>query len=500
MSTRSPSDDFAPSESFAALFESEAKNKPSKRAGRRYSVGESVEGVVVRIGRDAVFLDLDGKREGYVDLIELRQADGSVGIEVGETLRAVVVDGGGEDGAIRLGKTAPKGRGAEGLISAQQSGLAVEGTVTGVNKGGLEVTVDGVRAFCPARAVDTRFVTDLATYVGQKLSFVVTQVAEGGRQVVLSRRALLEREQSEAREKLASKLQPGAVLRGRVISTRDFGAFVDLGGVEALLPGSEISHDRSVKPADLLKIGEEIDVSILEVKPDEKRPGSQRITLSLKALAGDPWESTAATLKEGSVVDGRVVRHTQFGAFVALAPGLDGLLHVSELSGEADQAKLPDVGATIGVRILKVDRAQRRIALAPAASEGRAVRTAKAMATIAAGMSVTGKVSAVERFGVFVQLAGGARGLLPAAELLRGKVGGDLNKLWPIGTDVTAKVVSVDGGNKIRLSIQALKDDEERASFEDFRQREQERSVGSMGALGQKLAQAGILAAGRKKK
>jgi small subunit ribosomal protein S1 len=466
-----PSDDRTSGESFAALFEAESKNKPRKAAGRGYAPGEPVEGVVVRIGRDAIFLDLDGKREGYLELAELQEKLPAIG----DTMRATVVKAEG-DGAIKLARTAPKGRGTEGLQQAREAGLPVEGVVSGINKGGLEVTIDGVRAFCPARQVDLRFVADLNVYVGQRLSFLVTQVKD--RDVVLSRRAYLEREQHEARAQLAGKLVVGAVLRGRVTNTRDFGAFVDLGGVEALLPASELSHDRTLKPADVVKVGDELEVQILEIGADAKRPGEQRITLSLKALSGDPWDSAA--LEEGAIREGRVVRVAQFGAFVQLAPGLDGLLHVSEVGTEA---QLPKVGDVLSVRILKIDREQRRIGLQPA--EGGRTRPARGAAPIGEGQVVSGKVSGIERFGIFVQIDGGGRGLIPAHEVE--KRGGDLTKLFPIGSEIRAKIVSIDPSGKIRLSIAAAKADDERATFEDYRAREADRSAGKMGSLGAKL-------------
>ena len=473
------------SESFAALFEAESKSKPRRAAGRGYTPGEPVSGTVVRIGRDAVFLELDGKREGYLELPEVRdEATGALTVAVGDVVRATVLKVGDADGAVRLGKSMPKGRGADGLAAAKDAQLPVEGVVTGVNKGGLEVTVDNVRCFCPARAVDTKFVQDLNVWIGQKLKFLVSQVS--GKDVVLSRRAFLEREAEEARARLGDKLAAGAVLEGVVTSTRDFGAFVDLGGVEALLPASELSHDRSLRPADVVKIGETVRVQILEIGKDDKRPGQQKITLSLKALAGDPWETTAKELVEGSIREGRVLRLQPFGAFVQLAPGLDGLLHVSELSGEDGQSKLPAVGDVVSVRVIKVDTAQRRIALGPS---DRAPRAQRAASTVVQGAVVKGKVSGVEKFGLFVQIDGGVgRGLIPAQELE--KRGGDFSKQFPLGTEVTAKIVAVDGSGKIRLSMSAAKADEERATFDDFRARENERARGSMGSLGAKLQQA----------
>jgi small subunit ribosomal protein S1 len=498
-----PPDDRDPSafgsESFAALFEAEQKAKPRRSAAKGYAPGDSVEGTIVRVGRDAVFVELDGKREGWIEIAELRDEEGNVGVKVGDMLRAIVVARDDDGGAIKLGKLAPRGQGVEGLLRAKDAGLAVEGLVTGVNKGGLDVQVDGTRAFCPASQADARFVGDLQALVGQRLQFLVTQVKEGGREITLSRRALLEREAAEAREKIVGKLVAGSVMRGRVVSTREFGVFVDLGGVEALLPASELSHDRSLRPDDVVKIGDELDVQILKVEPAADGKKSPKITLSLKALAGDPWETLALT--EGEVRDGRVMRLAPFGAFVQLAPGLDGLLHVSELSGELDSKGnpvLPTVGTTMRVKILKVDREQRRIGLAPAdestSADGQAApRAAARRATsLVQGALVSGKVNRIEPFGVFVQIAGtNARGLLPAQELQRIKAG-DLHKSFPIGTEVQAKIVSIDSAGKIRLSIAAMKDDEERATFEDYRAKSADATKG-LGALGEKMKAAGLL-------
>lgn len=483
-----------PSESFAALFEAEAKSKPTRARG--YSPGQPVQGTVVRVGKDAVFLSLDGKREGWIDLFELKERPA-----VGDVLKAVVVSSEG-DSAVKLGVVAPKGRGAEGLLQALEGGLPVEGLVTGMNKGGLEVTVDGVRAFCPAKQVDVRF-AELAPFVGQRLSFLVTQVKDGGREVVVSRRALLEREAEGLRAQLEGKLVPGATLPGRVVSLRDFGAFVDLGGVEGLLPASELSHDRGVKPEDVVKVGDALDVQVLRVEDDPKKPGHKKITLSLKALARSPWEDLASTgLAVGDIREGKVVRHAAFGAFVQLAPGLDGLLHASEAEG----GKLPGVGDVLRVKILELDPSRQRLSLGLEGSVTKAERTAAA-ARLSVGDVVTGKVSNVERFGVFLDLGHRQRGLLPASEV--DKRGGDLHKQFPIGAELRAKIVAIDAAGKIRLSLTALEADEERMRYDDFKaqvgakpaapaQPKGGKAPGKsapsgLGSLGQKLAAAGLL-------
>jgi small subunit ribosomal protein S1 len=247
------------------------------------------------------------------------------------------------------------------LAQAAELGIPVEGLVTEVIKGGLSVDVAGVRGFCPASQIDNRFVEDLAQFVGQKLMFQISRYEP--RNLVLSRRALLE----EAAEKIAvetrKKLVPGVVLRGKVVGFKPFGAFVDIGGIEGMLHVSELGFSRVEKPEDVLSMGQEIDVAVLEIKPGEK---GDRISLSLKALANDPWIDQIATIKEGSRVTGKITRLQPFGAFVELAPGVEGLVHISEL-GAGRRINHPkevvSEGQQVEANVLSIDRDKRRISL-----------------------------------------------------------------------------------------------------------------------------------------
>lgn len=450
-------------DSFAAMFEREAA---PKKANRSYRVGDRVEAVVVRIGRDAVFVELDGKQQAFLEAAELRDPDGTITVTEGEVVRAHVVEVDPRQGIVRLGRTL--GRGANAVMQAKESGVAIEGKVTGVNKGGLEVDLGGARAFCPISQVDTRRVEDAEAkaLIGQTLRFVVTDVRDEGRNVVVSRRALLEREASENASRTMADVRPGAVLRGTVTSVRDFGAFVDLGGVEGLVPRSEIAHDRSVAVSDALKAGDSVEVQVREIKdaePGAKGP-AKKITLSLKALMADPWEGL--DVAPGRVLAGTVTRTTEFGRFVRLAPGVEGLLHVSEL-GKSFQA---DEGQEIRVVVKKIDRDAKKISLAPA-PDGAEVGSTLATSEVRVGAIVRGKVERHETYGIFVQLEGtkgrAGRGLVPSAELGVPR-GTDLRKAFPEGSEVTAKVLET-GEGRLRLSIKGAKADEERADFEQAR-------------------------------
>jgi small subunit ribosomal protein S1 len=234
-------------------------------------------------------------------------------------------------------------------------------------KGGLVVDVAGVRAFCPASQVENKFVEDLAPYVGQRLQFRVTRYEPGPRgNLVLSRRSLLEEEQA----KRVATLVPGLVVRGRVTGFKPFGAFVDIGGIEGMLHISELGHSRVERPEDVLMLGQEVDVVILKLETDDK--GRPRISLSLKALAADPWLDVTRGLAEGSRVRGPITRLAQFGAFVQIAPGVEGLVHVSEL-GAGRRINHPKevvkVGQEVEASVLSIDHEKRRLSLSLAGAK-----------------------------------------------------------------------------------------------------------------------------------
>lgn len=482
----------SPGESFAALFEQQATPKRS----RGVKVGQKLDVLVVQVGKDAVFVELDGKRQGFLEADELRDESGEITVKAGDRITAHVLEANDAQGMFRLGRSFGRTSGVDGLERAKAAGVPVEGKVTAINKGGAEVEVGGVRAFCPMGQLDAKFVQDANTFIGQTLSFLVNEIKDGGKSVVLSRRALLEREAQEAFGKVQEKIVPGATLRGTVTSVRDFGAFVDLGGIEGMIPRSEIGHDRSVAVADALRPGETVEVLVREVKdapPAEgkgRRSGPQlKITLSLKALMADPWEGLA--LSEGSVLDGTVVRTQPFGAFVRIAPAVEGLLHVSETAKGQELAE----GTTLRVVVKKLDRGTKKIGLgiAPEGAEaGSRVEVKAAGNVVRVNALVTGVVEKHETFGLFVQIDGvtgrGGRGLVPNAETGVPR-GTDLRKAFPEGTKVTAKVLET-GEGKVRLSFRAAKDAEERAQYEEARAKvKAPTSLGTFGDLLMKATQ-----------
>ena len=473
---------------FAALF---AESGSQQKQGK-LRVGQRVTARIAHLGGEVAFLDLGGKGEGIIDLGELRNDKGEVQAKIGETIEGYVLSVG--DGVV-LTRSVPKGAGREIVQSALDSKIPIEGVVTGQNKGGLEVDLGGLRGFVPTSQVDVRFVEDLSQFVGQKLKFRVTELRGGN--AILSRRALLEEERAVQAKELRSKLTVGAQLDGVITSVRDFGAFVDLGGVEGLVHVSELSHARVAHAQDAVKQGQKVKVQILRIEKDEK--GQERIGLSLRALEQDPWDAARSQIKEGMRLTGKVARLQPFGAFVELFPGVDGLVHVSALADRHIQHPRDVVkeGESILVQIESIDDDSRRIALRkvnegdpvekPAAAGAPASAAAAGGKKPKVGDSVEATVDKCEAFGVFVHWEGG-KGLIPNSELGTPR-GSDNKKTLPVGTKVKAQIVEIDDRGRYRLSRTSAERAVEGSDYRDY-QREMNRKLApgkGFGTLGDLL-------------
>jgi small subunit ribosomal protein S1 len=340
-------------EDFASLF---ASSHQAKRLAR----GQSVEGIIVQIGAEVALVDVGAKSEAIVDVAQLTDADGVLEVKVGDRIQATVVStANGVTLSRKLTRRAATDRHIE---SAYEAGLPVEGTVQAVVKGGYEVRVGQTRAFCPFSQIDTARTADPNAHVGHAYTFRIVEYGEGGRNVVLSRRALLEQEQQARAAELRAAIAPGAVLNGRVVSVRDFGAFVDLGaGVQGLLHVSEMSWARGSRAgasANLVAVGDEITVKVIRVDED-----GGKIALSTKQLTDDPWSAVSAKYPTGSVQRGRVTRLAPFGAFVEMEPGVEALMPLGEtgVARDADLARHLPVGTELQVMVLDTDTISRRM-------------------------------------------------------------------------------------------------------------------------------------------
>ncbi len=459
------SDDQPKGEGFAALFEQGAGKTPKRVA---IHVGARVEAPVVKITKDAVFVELDAKRQAWIEAMELLGPDGKISVKLGDVIAANVLEIDNRSGTIKLGRSLGKVADMASLEMAREQRIPVEGKVLSVNKGGVEVDVHSAKAFCPLSQLDIRQVADPAEFIGKTLQFRVTEVREGGRKVVLSRRAWLEAEAREKSEQLLRALSVGTTIKGSVSGVREFGAFVDLGGIEGLIPASELSYEHGVKVAEMVALGDIVEVQVKDLRP--QADGSTRITLSLKALAADPWEALAVIAPVGRVIAGAVTRVVDFGAFVRVASGVEGLLHASELGPRGDHpSKHVQPGQALLVVVKSSDAATKKIALA-LAPDGVGAGGAVSSANIVVGSVVAVVVEKIEQYGAFVQIAGAkgraGRGLIPNAELGLPR-GADVRKQLPEGTSLRAKVLET-GEGRLRLSVKAVGVDEERAAFEGY--------------------------------
>ena len=353
-------------EDFAAMFEASAKN-------RRFTRGQTIEGTIVAIGPDTSLVNVGGKGEAVIETADLKDHEDDLEFAVGDRVQAIVV---GTNKGITLSRKGIRGAATlRQLEDAYQARLSVEGKVEAEVKGGYEVRLAGQRGFCPFSQIDTIRTADPAQHVGKTYAFRIIEFKDGGKNLVVSRRTLLEEEQKAGAVELRKSIAVGSVVTGRVASVREFGAFVDLGaGVQGLLHVSEMGWSRVTDPSSVVKVGEEITVRVLRIEAD-----GERIALGLKQLMADPWVAAAASYEVGQVKTGRITRIADFGAFVELEPGVEALAHFSTFAptGRADAwAKSIAVGQTAPFEVLAIDLDKKRIGVGMV-QDGAEVRDGK---------------------------------------------------------------------------------------------------------------------------
>jgi small subunit ribosomal protein S1 len=465
-------------EDFATMFEASVK-------ARRFEQGQTIEGTIVAFGPEVAFVSVGGKSEAQIDLAELKDDDGDIEVSIGDRIQAVVVS---TSGGVMLSRKGVRNAATlRELENAFQAGLAVDGKVESAIKGGYEVRIARARAFCPLSQIDIVRSADPALHVGKTYTFRIIEYKDGGKSIVVSRRKQLEDEQQASAAAVRKSIVPGAVLPGRVASVLEFGAFVDLGGgIQGLLHVSEMSWSRAITPGAVVAPGDQVTVKVLRVDD-----GTGKISLGLKQLQDDPWSTVGTTYEVGQVRSGRVTRVAEFGAFVELEPGIEGLAHASTFPptgrprGWAESAP---VDTTAAFEILSVDLAQKRIGVA-LVQEGRAAGGTAPQGVFAPGTIVTGKVERHERFGVFVFLSPGRTGLMPFSETGLDR-DADLVKAFPLGSEVEVAVLEADARGRIRLSKKAVAQQREQAELREYADREDATRPTSLGSLADTLRNA----------
>ena len=435
------------SSEFAALFTESLKDRPER--------DKIIEGTVVRVDQDTVLVDIGLKSEGHVSTAEFRDADGEVSVQVGDKIRVLMTRQDGKKGYVLSKKKADYLSAWDKIGDACQEGGIIDGTITGKVNGGFTVDI-GVQAFLPSSQVDIRPSSDSDSYIGVKGRFKVIKINQRRDNIVLSRRAVLEEERASIRDVTLEKLEEGQIVEGTIKNVTDYGAFVDLGGVDGLLHVSDLSWGRVGKPTDVLKPGQQITAKVLKF---DRTKG--KISLGIKQTLADPWLDVPAKFPIGGRVSGRVVSLMEYGAFVELEPGIEGLIHVSEMSWTKRVRRAADVlniGDEVETVILGIDMGNRKISL------GLKQVSENPWNTIAekypAGTRIEGQIKNMTDFGMFIGIEDGIDGLVHVSDMSWTKRIKHPGDVYEKGSLVQAVVLKVDVENeRLSLGIKQLEPD-----------------------------------------
>ncbi len=464
-------------ESFADLFEAYSQGMQED-----LQIGDMVRGKIISIGNESVYIETGTKIDGVVDKAELLDENRELPFNLGDVIELYVISHDGSE--IRLSKSFSGIGGLEMLEEAFQKSVPVEGKVKSECKGGFHVEVMGKRAFCPVSQIDLRYVETPAAYVGEAFPFLITQFDEESRNIVVSRRKLLEKETKKQKQAFFKGITLGMQIEGHITKIMPYGAFVSfMPGIEGMVHLSEISWSRIDNPNEILQIGDRVTVQVIGIE-EGKRPGEKKLALSMKQVLGNPWNTVKDTIRMGSIIQGKVTRCTKFGAFVEIAPGIEGLVHISEMSYTKRVLKVDDVvaeGDDVAVMVKDVDVENRRISLSMKDAEGDPwINITKKYLL---GQTVNGILEKKERFGYFISLEPGITGLLHKSKIESFHKPSAIEKL--------------SQGDMIPVIVEKIDTDERRISLapgdavdeEDWRHYTKG-SKNTLGSLGEKLQKA----------
>ena len=459
---------------FASMLDDSLKTKK-----KRFSLGDKVRGELLVIGKETAYASIGAQSDGVIQRRDLLDKEGNLKYKVGDTVEFFVVQVKG--GEIHLSTNPTAKNLAEGLEDAFRMRVAIEGRVSEVVNGGFRVLIQGKPAFCPISQMDSYRIEAPEEYVGKKFEFMISQITEGGRNVIVSRRKLLDAQKTVSEGSFLAEHQAGAVVNGKVKRLEKFGAFIEVApGIEGMAHISELAWSRVGDPSEVLTVGQEMPVKILKI---EKVEGRTRIALSIKQAGAEPWDALPPRIAAGEMAQGRVTRLAKFGAFVELVPGVEGLIPLSEMSYTKRVMRAEEVvkeGETVTVMIKEVDRGAKRVSLSlkDAGSDPWAMVPIK----FPVGTLVTGTVERREAFGLFIKLDDGIVGLLPKSKALENSEF-PFDKLKP--GDKTSVMVMEVRPEERRISLTTPKD----PSVEDWKSYKPAAS-GSFGTLADKLKSA----------
>jgi small subunit ribosomal protein S1 len=443
------------SDSFASLFEASQSDAQEHELGGE---GKIVTGVVIRVTRDYVVVDIGGKSEGVLSKSEFVDAQGELSVKPGDPVDVYIESRESDDGLISLSKEkADKMKVWDEISAACERDEIIEGTITQRVKGGLAVTIrGGVKAFLPGSQVDLRPIRNLDKLLGQTCEFKVIKFNKKRGNIVLSRRVLLEKERDSLKAATLENLQEGQVLKGTIKNLTEYGAFVDLGGIDGLLHITDMSWGRVNHPSEVFSVGDEVTVKVLKYNPE-----TERVSLGLKQTQEDPWSHAAEAYPVGKLVEGKVMSLTDYGAFVELEPGVEGLIHVSEMSWTKKvkhPSKMLEIGQEVACQVLEVDSASKRISLGMKQLEPDpwSVFTDN----YKPGDKITGKVRSITDYGVFVGIEEGVDGMVHKTDLSWTVKINNPGDVYQKGDDVEAIILSINHDEKkVSLGVRQLFDD-----------------------------------------
>ena len=448
----------AASDEEALVIDTNVEMEEALDAFKGPNEGDVVKGKVVKINSDEVMVDIGYKSEGYISITEFdKRPDGSPDIDVGDEIDVYLMRKEDADGLIVLSKEIANQKLVwEKIANAYREGTPIEVKISKRIKGGFRVKIEDMPAFLPASQVDLYPVSNFEDYIGKTLEMKVIKLSKPRRNIVLSRRVLLEEELEKKKAKLLNSLEKGQIQKGVVKNITDFGAFVDLGGVDGLLHRTDMSWGRVNHPSEKVSKGDELEVKILDVNKEE-----EKVSLGLKQKTPDPWLSVEEKYPEGSVVEGKVVNITDYGAFVELEEGVEGLLHVSEMSW-SHRLTLPsnivNKGDKIEVKVLKIDTEDRRISLSLKELQPNPWETLEER--YPPGSKIRGKVRNITDFGAFVEIEEGIDGLVHVSDMSWAKRMVDPADILKEGDEVEVRVMSIDAEKqRVSLSLRHTKPD-----------------------------------------
>ncbi len=458
--------------SFEELFESF-----DKKVGQELKQGDMVEGQIIAIGKSSVYIDTGTKSDGVVDKIELLDENGEFPFQVNDIIKLYVVSL--SESEVILSKAISGAGKATMLEDAYRSRTPVEGKVTETIKGGFSIDILGKRAFCPVSQIDVRYVETPDDYLGQTHHFLITRFEENGRNIVVSRRELLAEQMKEEQDAFLKKVSEGDVVQGNVTKLMPFGAFVEIApGLEGMVHISELSWSRVEKPEEVVQPSDALAVRILKI---EKTGDNPKISLSIKQTSGNPWDDMGSTFSPGDQVSGKVVRLAAFGAFVEIAPGVDGLVHISEMSHVRRVLRPEDEvqqGETIQVVIKAIDMDAKRISLSMKDALGDPWTGASAK--YIPGSVVDAVLEKKEGFGFFIRVEPGITGLMPMSSIRQSEGQSGYDSLKP-GDELKALVQEVDEDNR-RMTL-VPPDQKDPDNWKQFAKEQKSKSLGTMESL-----------------